>query len=542
MEKRKRPRADDPRPDQVPSKKPRSSPSNFPPEFYDSLSTIWLTSRAKRELDRRNKDQAPSPSKSAALLARRRRSAKVAALGRLGVSKLALFATDGGPDLSDLRGYPEPTSTARAMTSTTPASSKQTQSTKPTTVTVKSRRSSAYDANFKQHLIDNNIYPPLYDFPDDRKRPKPANWEAIRQALKVPRRSLSPSTNPDSAFEDFQCRNKSESEGTIMRNVVPLIAGNINILNEGHIPFTNLDSITSDTTVNPVPDFCDGARPGDLDRKVREDLDRIIIPTKKAGFPVAPNFFLEVKGSGGTIKVADGQAVLDGAYGASIMHALQNYLQAEPLYDGNAYAFSSTLLGGLLTLYAHHITAPVAPGQRPCQHTTQLKAYALTGDYDFWLEGTGAFRNLRVLAKDYRDQFIKTANARARGQHAEAADTEGTDLASTIEEEQQGGSSPLDFYDCETFAEPEDDEPETQETQDANAGLAILHDGYDKDASDDTEASAGFGASFAESFTSVSREDHPRRQPKPPRTPPSPSSPRLAKKRAPPSKADDGST
>lgn len=417
------------------------------------------------------------------------------------------------------------------MASTTHASSKQTQSTKPTTVTAKTRRSSAYDANFEQHLIDNNIYPPFYDFPDNREPPEPGNWEEIRQALKAPRGSLSPSTVPNSAFKDFQRRNRTTSEGTIMRNVVPLIAGNSTIPNEGHIPFLNLDSITDNTTVNPVPDFFDGARYGDLDRRVRQDLDKIIIPTKKAGVPVAPNFFLEAKSSGGTFQVADGQAVLDGAHGATMMHALQNYLQAEPVYDGNAYAFTSTLLSGTLTLYAHHITAPVAPGQRPCQHTTQLTAYALTGDDEAWLKGTAAFRNLRMLAKDYRDRFIEAANARARKQHAEATDTEGTDLAGTIEQEQEGGSSPLDFYDCQTFAEPEDDELGTQETQDVNVGLAILHDGYGKDAADDTEVSAGFAASFTSSFTSVSREDHPRRQPKPPRSPPSPSSSRLVKKR-----------
>ncbi|KAL7963197.1 hypothetical protein V8C34DRAFT_310744 [Trichoderma compactum] len=450
---------------------------------------------------RRNDDHPPS--EPAARLVSRRRSAKVAALGRVGVSTLALFAADGGPDLGHLRGYSEPTSIARAMAPTTHASSKQTQSTKPTAVTAKTRPSSAYDANFEQHLIDNNIYPPLYDFPDNREPPEPANWEEIRQALKAPRGSLSPSTVPNSAFKDFQRRNRTKSEGTIMRNVVPLIAGNSTIPNEGHVPFLDLDSITDNTTVNPVPDFFDGARPGDLDRKVKQDLDKIIIPTKGAG----------AKSSGGTVQVADGQAVLDGAHGATMMHALQNYLQAEPVYDGNAYAFTSTLLSGTLTLYAHHITAPVAPGQRPCQHTTQLNAYALTGNDKAWLEGTAAFRNLRMLAKDYRDRFIETANARARKQHAEATDTEGTDLASTIEEEQEGSSSPFDFYDCRMIAEPEDDELGTQETQHVNVGVAILHDG------------------FTSSFTSVSREDHLRRKPKPPRSPPSPSSSRLVKKR-----------
>ncbi len=145
------------------------------------------------------------------------------------------------------------------------AGSGRTQSTKATTVSSKSRRSSAYDANFEQHLIDHNIYPPLYDFPDDRTPPKPANWAEIRQVLKVPRGSLSPSRIPESAFEDFQRKNKTKFEGTVMRNVVPLLVGKAKIPNEGNLPFTNLDSLTDNTTVNPVPDFFDGARAGDLE-------------------------------------------------------------------------------------------------------------------------------------------------------------------------------------------------------------------------------------------------------------------------------------
>ncbi len=60
-----------------------------------------------------------------------------------------------------------------------------------------------------------------------------------------------------------------------MRNVVSLLADNASILNEGHIPFITLDSITNNVTVNPIPDFFDGARPGGLDKKVSEDLNKI---------------------------------------------------------------------------------------------------------------------------------------------------------------------------------------------------------------------------------------------------------------------------
>ncbi|KAH6645732.1 hypothetical protein BKA67DRAFT_541888 [Truncatella angustata] len=119
------------------------------------------------------------------------------------------------------------------------------------------------------------------------------------------------------------------------------------------------------------------------------------------------------------------------------MHALQNHLLDNPVYDGNAYAFTATFLSGYLNLYSHHVKAPAEPGQRPGYHITQ----------------------------------------------------------------------------------------ETQDSQQTNVELAILHHAYGEDDADDTEVTTGFATSFASSFTSVSREEQLRsqRQPKMPRSPPSPS-------------------
>ncbi|KAL6789530.1 hypothetical protein GGI42DRAFT_359025 [Trichoderma sp. SZMC 28013] len=185
-------------------------------------------------------------------------------------------------------------------------------------------------------------------------------------------------------------------------------------------------------------------------QSVREDLDKIIIPNKKVGTPIAPNFFLEAKGTRGTIDVA-------------------NYLLDEPIYDGNAYAFISTLLDGYLRLHAHHMTAPAMSGQGPAYHTTLLKAYALSDD-EAYSEGRGAFRNLRMRAKEDRDRFIEIANTRACH-----TSSEGDVAAIAIEEQDDGGSSPLEFYDSRMFAEQKD-EGETQETRD-NARLIIFHRG-----------------------------------------------------------------
>lgn len=279
----------------------------------------------------------------------------------------------------------------------------------------KQKRSTAYDGNFRQHCKDCNIFPPHYRFPDGRQSPMPANLDAIQQAVKVPRGPFSPSDASRAAFEDFRIKNEIESEGTVMRTVIPLITGDLDIPNEGNLPFANLASITEGRTVNPYPDFFDGAHPEAVNREVRIALDKIIIPTKKPMAPIAPNLFMEVKSSSGRLDVVVGQVILDGAHGTIIMHALQNHLLDEPVYDGNAYTFSAIFLSGVLRLYAHHPTAPAEPGQNPGCHITQIDAYELTGNYENWLEGKRAFRNLRKLAKKYRDEFIETANGRARG-------------------------------------------------------------------------------------------------------------------------------
>jgi hypothetical protein len=82
-------RAEDSLPSQIPPKKSKSAdtvdaPWNFSPEFYSSLSKIWLTPRALRELDRQNNISSPKP----------KRRAKLIALAKLGVE----------PDLFDLLG------------------------------------------------------------------------------------------------------------------------------------------------------------------------------------------------------------------------------------------------------------------------------------------------------------------------------------------------------------------------------------------------------------------------------------------------------
>ncbi|KAI1271437.1 hypothetical protein F5Y07DRAFT_404413 [Xylaria sp. FL0933] len=404
---RKRQHADDGAQDEHPSKKIKSRghhySSNFSPEFWDNLSKVWLTPRALRELDRRNSIRpATEPTTSEDIYSK----------------DLTRFARHGGPDLRHLRGCPEPrlNTMASNLSSRSSRSSRNTQTTNATSISSKDRRSSAYDNDFEQHLNDNGIYLPQYRLPGNHRPPKPQNIGELLVGLSASRASLSPSRFDESVFEDFQQKNESRSQGTVMRNVVPIIAGSADIPNEGHLPFTNLESLTNETTVKPVPDYFDGARMQDVLTQVRHDLNKTIIPTKHADVPVAPNFFLEAKAPRGGADVARRQACHDGAYGAHAMHSLQNYGKEEPVYVNNAYAFSSTYHAGTgtLQLYAHHTTASTTPGGRPEYHMTQLDGYGMTGNPKTFVEGATAFRNARDLAERHRDSFIEAANSRAR--------------------------------------------------------------------------------------------------------------------------------
>jgi hypothetical protein len=81
---------DDPSESQ-PSKRLKSSKA----EFYDSLSKVWLTRRALKELDRRTR-QANSPQRPASAPRRIYREDTLEQVQR--------FARHGGPELRDLRG------------------------------------------------------------------------------------------------------------------------------------------------------------------------------------------------------------------------------------------------------------------------------------------------------------------------------------------------------------------------------------------------------------------------------------------------------
>ncbi|KAI0425023.1 hypothetical protein F5Y09DRAFT_322757 [Xylaria sp. FL1042] len=401
----------------------------YPPEFWDRLSEISLTHRAVEEHNRRLRLQhhpsppLPWPKERAEHLAR-----------TFPARDLARFARQGGPDLSDLRGYPitkrQPSIAmsasqswrSRATKSTDPASALPTSAT---TKTTKTKKSTAYDANFDFHLTDHGVHA-VYS----SQRP---DLTEVRAALTVARPSLSPSRFSEGAFEAFQEVNaRAKDEDDMMAHVVPTILGPYQPAHPSTIKtmFTNLEPLTDGTIAVAVPDIYYGAGPGKLARPVRDELRHHIMPSTTEDKPWVPNFSVEVKGPDGSAAVATRQVRYYGAVGSRAMHSLQNYREEEPTFDGQAYTYSSTYHDGMLKLYAHHITAPTEEDGRPEYHMTQVKAYAMTSDRETFLQGATAFRNTRDLAKRHRDGFIQAANVKASQSKASVSQ----DIVETLEE------------------------------------------------------------------------------------------------------------
>ena len=179
------------------------------PSFYDLLPPIELTRRALQELDRRKHLTSNSAPPGAAIPAERLPGSLP--LRRAQASEdLKRFTRIGGTDLSDIRGFPRPSSVPMARTRNSsnafaeisgmprPNSKGKTaeQRVESSDETKKTGKTNAYDNNFMTLLAERNIEPP-------RRTPKPANYDELITLLEQPRSSLSTSPFSDRDFDQF---------------------------------------------------------------------------------------------------------------------------------------------------------------------------------------------------------------------------------------------------------------------------------------------------------------------------------------------------
>ncbi len=303
--------------------------------------------------------------------------------------------------------------------------SRSTSKTQPTATvaTTTTKNTGPYDRAFQQNLIDHGIYPEEYEYPDGRVPALPDNWEDINQRLMRPRPSLSPSQFSDSTFKKYKRADAHAfKEDQVRMSAIPIIEGEVKEGKcvAGGIRLTNLDHLTDGTIAPSNPDIFHGARPEQLDRRIRKELSSRIVPSTQEDLPMAPNFFLAAKGPDGSLAIARQQACYDGALGARGIQSLQSYGETKQVYDNSAYTVTSIYHGGQLKIYTTHPTQPTGSENRPEYFMNQVGAFAMTNNAETFRQGATAFRNARDWAKEKRDKFIKTANGKMPDTYTES--------------------------------------------------------------------------------------------------------------------------
>ena len=111
--------------------------------------------------------------------------------------------------------------------------------------------------------------------------PEPRNWDYINERLAQPRSSLSPSKFSKEQHKAFvRIDAGAAKEGQVKKSVIPIIEGTIKDpkTTSGEIPFTNLAPLVTDQNlVRGNPDIYHGARPEQLERRVRDELGHYIV-------------------------------------------------------------------------------------------------------------------------------------------------------------------------------------------------------------------------------------------------------------------------
>ncbi|KAK2593518.1 hypothetical protein QQS21_008784 [Conoideocrella luteorostrata] len=268
----------------------------------------------------------------------------------------------------------------------------------------------------EQHAFVLGAAEPMNSSQSNPGRRKRDSESLVKQASQS-RASLSPSRFTNDDFRRFKRANThATKEGRIVLKVIPFIEGDIvdSKCTASDIAFTNLDPLTDGTLVAAKPDIYYGARPEQLDRSVRRELEAYIVPSLQHDLPIAPNIFLGMKGSDGSAAVAKRQITYGMAIGERAQRSLRSYKAPGPIFDNKTSTIGYTYLDGTLKMYATHAIAPSTPGGETGYVMTQIDTWGMTGSRDAYCRGAAAYRNGRDWTKQKRDEAIDRANKIAR--------------------------------------------------------------------------------------------------------------------------------
>ena len=162
------------------------------------------------------------------------------------------------------------------------------------------------------------MYPHAYKYPAGQVPATPENWEEINERLRQPCLSLSRSRFTEEDYAKFvQADADAVKEKQVSTSVIPIIEGGVGDAKcvSGGIPFTNFDHLTDGTLAPGNPDIYYGARPEQLDRQIRGELNGVIVPQRRSIFRFSPISFLQQKDLMGRWPWLDDKLVTMGRWG-----------------------------------------------------------------------------------------------------------------------------------------------------------------------------------------------------------------------------------
>ncbi|CAN8103331.1 unnamed protein product [Discula destructiva] len=407
-----------------------------PPQFWDKLTpSIPLVRAAVAELDRRNRKTAYSGPPCLHQTKQRPTDCD-----------LKRYARRGGPDLSDLRAGGEMPSTQESAKGRGPARgaarghgrvqkapSKGTHSSKTKEKTSKESKTTTgpYDAAFKQHLINHQIWPIGHYLEESGDEPPPPdNLDVIVEYINGGRASLEPEIFTQSDFADFRRSYRIAASEDAQSRTLELVEGRLSLsathIKRGPVKFTNLEALTPDNFVPGFPDRVYGSRPEKLHRQLwLSELTRLILPTAAKDL-ACPNLIVHIKGPAGSPKTANIQAVYDGALAARGMEAMWVFgcedeaknPVTEPMggtagQRSIARTLTCTFVAGALRIYSVHVHAQSSSVYGAEYVTTPVGAYFLDNTLEDFRRGATAYRNAIEWARMQREEVIERANRRA---------------------------------------------------------------------------------------------------------------------------------
>ncbi|POS84440.1 hypothetical protein EPUL_003672 [Erysiphe pulchra] len=371
--------------------------STFTPALCHSKPHIELTRKALKELDRINrlhrklnqvsKPQSPShPQLHTPNIQEH-------------LEDISQIARSGGFDLTNLRGYLEPGQDLMEPSALSPTNDESASRLRPTgTSTTKTKNSGPRHSNFRSIMIANGIYPENYCFPDTGDfAPSPKNSEEIKERSERRRPSLSIEKFTDEDYKAFKVVVKnSNNENDLMECIIPIIEGTYEKNGRSccNRPFINFKLIAPDTVCG-TPDKCHGEAPAKADLMVRNELGNLILPSTKKDMPMAPNFFLEMKGPDGKSSVADLQALHTGALGERGQMALWGWRREGLCLDDKAHTITVTYVNGTLQFFSIHAGRFQNKNDQLEYYMCLIDTIAISGNIKDFRKGVSMYRNLR---------------------------------------------------------------------------------------------------------------------------------------------------